>query len=133
MEKKTFFVTRLSTIFKQKCSYLRPLLSITFPQGFRICKNIGHPTLGSLGKKTFKRYLKSEHTDTHTNGRTDRRTNRLIESIGPEGRCFENRKGNIFRNLINVYLVSSKKKLIGSPNFLLIWREHRFHPLLIHC
>ena len=37
------------------------------------------------GKKTFKRYLKSEHTHR----RTDRRTNRLIESIGPEGRCFE--------------------------------------------
>ena len=36
-------------------------------------------------------------------------------------------------NLINVYLVSSKKKLIGSPNFLLRWREHCFHPLLIHC
>ena len=40
--------------------HLRPLLSITFPQGFRICKNIGHPPLGSGGKKTVKRYLKSE-------------------------------------------------------------------------
>ena len=83
-------MTRFSTIFKQKCSYLRPLLSITFPQGFRICKNIGHPTSGSGGKKTFKRYLKSEHTDTQTDRQTHRRTNRLIESIGPEGRCFEN-------------------------------------------
>ena len=46
--------------FKQKCSYLRPLLSIIFPQGFRISKNIGHPTLESGGKKTVKRYLKSE-------------------------------------------------------------------------
>ena len=26
----------------------------------------------------------------HTNTRTDRQTFRLIESIGPEGRCFEN-------------------------------------------
>ena len=46
------------------------------------------------GKKTVKRYLKSEHTDKHTDTRpdrqTDRPTNRLIESIGPEGRCFEN-------------------------------------------
>ena len=49
----------------------RPLLSITFPQGFRISKRIGHPTLGSGGKKTFKRYLKSEQTDKQTDGRTD--------------------------------------------------------------
>ena len=84
-EKKLFFALRFSTIFKQKCSYLRPLLSITFPQGFQISKNIGHPTSGSGGKKTFKRYLKSEQTDVQTDGRT----NRLIESIGPEGRCFE--------------------------------------------
>ena len=73
-KKKLFFVTRFSTIFKQKCSNLRPLLSITFPQGFRICKNIGHPTLGSGGKKTVKRYLKSEHTHRQTDGRTDVQT-----------------------------------------------------------
>ena len=49
--------------------------SITFPQGFRISKNIGHPTLGSGGKKTFKQYLKSEQThgwtDRHTHGHFD--------------------------------------------------------------
>ena len=39
---------------------------------------------------TVKRYLKSEQTDGRTHGDTDRRTFRLIESIGPEGRCFEN-------------------------------------------
>ena len=72
--KKTFFVRRFLTIFKQKCSNLRPLLSIIFPQGFRISKNIGHPTLGSGDKKTFKRYLKSEHTHRQTDGRTDRQT-----------------------------------------------------------
>ena len=38
-----------------------------FPQG----DNIGHPTLGRGGKKTFKRYLKSEYTDKQTDGRTD--------------------------------------------------------------
>ena len=78
------------TSSKQKCSNVRPLLSITFPQGFRISKNIGHPTSGSGGKKTVKRYLQSEQTHTQTDGQTDRRTFRLIESIGPEGRCFEN-------------------------------------------
>ena len=36
-------------------SNLRPLLSITFAQGFRISKKLGHCTLGSGGKKTFKR------------------------------------------------------------------------------
>ena len=89
-------MTRFSTIFKQKFSYLRPHLSITFPKGFRICKNIGHPTSESGGKKTFKWYFKSEQTDTQTDSQTDvqtdGRTNRLIESIGPEGRCFENAK-----------------------------------------
>ena len=84
-KKKLFFARLFLTIVKQKCSYLRPLLSITFPQEFRNSKNIGHPTLGSGGKKTGKRYLKSEQIHGHT----DRRTNRLIESIGPEGRCFE--------------------------------------------
>ena len=50
---------------------MRPLLSITFPQGFGISKNIGHPTSGSGGKKTFKRYLISEHTDGQTDRQTD--------------------------------------------------------------
>ena len=68
---------------------MRPLLSITFPQGFGIFKNIGHPTLGSGGKKMFKRYLKSEHTNRRADGQTDRQTFRLIESIGSEGRYFE--------------------------------------------
>ena len=69
---------------------MRPLLFITFPQGFRISKNIGRQTSGSGGKKTVKRYLKSEHTDKQTHKHTNIWTFRLIESIGPEGRCFEN-------------------------------------------
>ena len=83
MEIFFFFVTRFSIIFKHKCSYLKPLLSITFPQGFRICKNIGHPTSGSGGKKTFKRYLKSEHTDTRTDRQTDKSTCRKHRPRGP--------------------------------------------------
>ena len=57
---KNFLCAAILDNFKQKCSYLRPLLSITFPQGFRISKNIGHPNSGNGGKKTVKRYLKSE-------------------------------------------------------------------------
>ena len=66
-EKKTFFCAAILDNFKQKCSYLRPLLSITFPQGFQISKNIGHPTSGSGGKKTVKRYLKSEKSEENKN------------------------------------------------------------------
>ena len=64
-KKQKKIARRFQTTFKQKCSNLRPLLSISFPQGFRISKKFGHPTSGSWGKKTFKRYFKSEHTHTH--------------------------------------------------------------------
>ena len=60
------------------------------------------------GKKTVKRYLKSEQTDT----RTDERTNRLIESIGPEGRCFENVLLNMQVNLVYKKCMHSSKKTI---------------------
>ena len=79
--------TRMSTLETMlKKSNLRPLLSNYFPQGFQISKYIGHPTSRNGDKKTFKQYLKIEHTDTET----DKQTFRLIESIGPEGRCFQN-------------------------------------------
>ena len=32
------------------------------PKEFRISRNIGHPTLGSGGKKTFKRYPKNSES-----------------------------------------------------------------------
>ena len=55
---------------------MRTILSITFPQGFQISKNIGHRTSGSGGKKMFKRYLKSEQTDGQTDGQTDKQTDK---------------------------------------------------------
>ena len=66
------------------------LFTLLFPKDSESLKNIGHRTSGSGGKKTFNRYLKSEQTDGQTDRQTDRRTFRLIEGIGPEGRCFEN-------------------------------------------
>ena len=66
-EKRTSFCASMLDNIKKKCSYLRPLLSITFPLGFRISKNIGHPTLGSGGKKTVKRYLKREKSEEEKN------------------------------------------------------------------
>ena len=48
----TFFARRFYTLYEQKFYNLRPLLFITFPQGFRISKKFGHWTSGSGGKKT---------------------------------------------------------------------------------
>ena len=73
----------------KKFSNVRPLVSITFAQGFRISKIFGHLTSGSGGKKTFKWYIKSGQTLKQTNKQTHGQTLRLIESIGQEGRCFE--------------------------------------------
>ena len=65
---------------KKKISILRPYLSSTFPQGFRISKKFGHLTLGSGGKIGFKIYhaKRDRHADTHTDIATSR-------SIGPSG------------------------------------------------
>ena len=46
---------RFYTVYEQKFSNLRPLLSITFPQGFRKSKKFGRWTLGSGSKNMFKR------------------------------------------------------------------------------
>ena len=45
---------------------------LTF-SNFESLKNIGHPTSGSGGKKTIKRYLKSEQTHVHTDKSTYRK------------------------------------------------------------
>ena len=45
---------RFYTLYEQKLSNLRPLLFITFPQGFLKSKKIGHWTSGSGGKKPIK-------------------------------------------------------------------------------
>ena len=53
--KQKKFAQRFFTFYKQKFSNLRPLLSITFPQGLLKSKKFRHWTLGSGGKKTVKR------------------------------------------------------------------------------
>ena len=56
----------------KKISNLRPLFSITFPQGFWVSKKYWTSDFGKWGgKKTFKRYLKSEQTDIRTDTQTD--------------------------------------------------------------
>ena len=95
---------------KQKNSNVRPLLSITFPQGFRISKNIGHRTSRSGGKRPLNGTSKvNRQTDRQTDKPTNIWTFRLIESIGPEGRCFENfiikqsNNGNIHTRRQRIY------------------------------
>ena len=82
-QKLTFFAQQLYTLYQLKFSNLRQVLSITFPQKFWISKNFGHLTLGSGGKKTFKQYIKSEHTDKHTDKRTDILTYKKHRLRGP--------------------------------------------------
>ena len=52
--KQNFFGRRFYTLYKQKFSKLRPILSLTFPQGFWKSKKFGHWTLRSGDRKTFK-------------------------------------------------------------------------------
>ena len=63
-------------------------LFITFPKEFRTSKKFGNWTLGSSGKNILK--LKGVRK---CDGQTDKKNIqafKLIERIGPEGRCFEN-------------------------------------------
>ena len=84
----------------------------------------------------FKRYLKSEHTDTQTDGHTGRQTFRLIESIGPEGQCFKKWSHNFeyglkLSSMVQMVLNGLKKidhkfnriSLIISFNLVLVWSE----------
>ena len=71
-----------AAIFKPFISiffYSKTTFFITFPQGFRIFKNIGHLTSRNGGKKMFKRYLKSKHTNTHTNTQTNTQRDKHID------------------------------------------------------
>ena len=72
-QKKLFFLARrFQTTFTQQCSNMRPLVSSTFPQGFRISKKFGDWTSGNRPTRGL------EKTDIFGY----RRTLRLIERIG---------------------------------------------------
>ena len=79
IRKKLFSPCQFYTLYEQQFSNLRPLLSITFPQGFRISKKLGHWTSGSGGKRPLNGVRKC---DGQTDRQTDTRTSRLTESIG---------------------------------------------------
>ena len=82
--KKLFFTRRFQTTFQKKCSILRPFLSSTFPQGFRISKIFGHLTSGSGGKHIHKCIYAKRDTQTDI-----QLTSRLLDRIGPVGRFDE--------------------------------------------
>ena len=54
-QKLNFFVRPFCTLYEQEYSNLRPILSISFLQGFRKSTMFGHWTSGREGKKMFKR------------------------------------------------------------------------------
>ena len=60
-----FFAQQVYTLYGQQFSNLRPLFSITFPQGFRIFKKFERWTLKGGGKKIVKRSEQSV-TDRQT-------------------------------------------------------------------
>ena len=70
IREKLFLSRRFYILYEQEFLNLRPLLSITFPQGFKKFKKFGHWTSGSGDKKTVKRSEKvwqtNRQTDTHT-------------------------------------------------------------------
>ena len=73
--KKTFFLRGdLRSLSNKNVQMLDHFFALLFPKDSKSLKNIGHPTLGKRGKKTFKRYLKSEQTDGETHGQTDGHT-----------------------------------------------------------
>ena len=56
---KLFFARQLYTLYEQKYSNLRPLLSISFPQGFRF-KKFGHWTSGVGANRRLNRVNEEE-------------------------------------------------------------------------
>ena len=60
IRKKLFSPWRFYTLYEQKFSNLRPLLYITFHQGFQKSKNFREWTLGSGGKRPLNRVRNTE-------------------------------------------------------------------------
>ena len=78
---------QFQTTSQQKCSILRPLLSSTFPQGFRISLDI---RLREVGEKYASKYTCKKGTNRQTDKHTHRQTIPLLDRIGPVGRFDEN-------------------------------------------
>jgi len=62
-KKTIFFFAAILDHFQTKFFKCDTTYFHYFPPGFRISKNIGHPTLGSGGKKTVKKDRKPKKTE----------------------------------------------------------------------
>ena len=82
-KKNFFFVAMFLDYFQTNGKILDHFFPLLFPKDSESQKNSGHTTLGSGGKKTVKRYLKSERTDRPTNTQTDISTYRKHRPRGP--------------------------------------------------
>ena len=99
-----FFRRRNFTSFRSKIFRIWDhLFTLLFPQGFQISNKFGHWTSGSKGKNWVRKC--DVQTDKQTNKHTE--TFRLMESLGPEGRCFKNpahRRQRIYCRKNNFFL-----------------------------
>ena len=99
--KKTFFLAILDHFQTKNVQIWESFFPLLFPKDSESLK-ILNIQLREVGAKS--RLNGTSKVNTQTNRRTDRRTNRLIESIGPEGRCFEKRQcGSTSCEEINKY------------------------------
>ena len=95
-QKKTFFARRFLIFFKQKCSNMRPLLSITFPKDSESLKifdirlrEVGakRPLNGTSKVNTHTHTQTDRRTDGQTDGQTDRQTDKSTYRLNrPRGR-----------------------------------------------
>ena len=65
-------------------------------------KNLKSMDIGLREVVEKRRLNGTSKVNRRTDKQTDGRTFRLIESIGPEGRCFENKQNYILRNVTHI-------------------------------
>ena len=76
---------------------MRQLLSIAFPQRFRISQNFWHPTSGSGGKKTHKIFSKNPKKSKYHKNKTSQNVNNKKITIS--------RNHFFFKNFWNVLII----------------------------
>ena len=87
-QKKTFFCAAIFDNFQTKMFKSETTSFPYFSPKNSESLKILDIRLREVGAK--RRLNGTSKKNTHMDGQTDRRTFRLIESIGPDGRCFEN-------------------------------------------
>ena len=98
-QKKHFYLRGDFWQFSNKnVQMLDHFFQLLFPKDSESLKILDIPLCEVGAKRRLNGTSKvNTHTDKQTDGQTDRRIFRLIERIGPEGRCFENRLSMVLR------------------------------------